>query len=244
MSETKDQNKAPPGGVAALERGLRILEAFSKTKDVMTLAELAAATGFYKSTILRLGASLLRRGYLHRLDDGRYRLGAAVYPLARIYRNSFNLRDAVIPVLRHLVDRTGETASFYVRDGDSELCLHRAASPQPVRDAGIEEGERFPIDDSACSRVLSAFSGQPGPDFDAIRRDLVVVACPSVRVDGVSAVVCPVFAIDDRVAGAIILSGPQSRFNEAMVRDMKAAIVEAAATLSRILGGTLPRPGL
>ena len=171
-----------PGGVAALERGLSILEAFKPGRAVLSLAELAALTGLYKSTILRLCASLLRCGYLHRLPDGRYRLGAAVFRLGRIYQGSFDLRDAVEPVLRNLVARTGETASLYVRDGDSEVCLHRAASPRPVRDAGVVEGERFPVDNSACSRVLSAFSGAKGAKYDAVRREIVVVARPSERI--------------------------------------------------------------
>jgi DNA-binding IclR family transcriptional regulator len=224
-------------GVAALERGLSILEAFKPGRAVLSLAELAAITGFYKSTILRLCASLLRAGYLHRLADGRYRLGAAVFRLGRIYQGSFELRDAVEPVLRNLVMRTGETASFYIRDGDSEVCLHRAASPRPVHDAGIVEGERFPIDNSACSRVLSAFSGMKGKDHDAVRRAVVVVARPSERVAGVAAVVCPVLGMDRMAAGALILSGPESRFTDHAVADMKAILSEEAAALTGLLGG-------
>jgi DNA-binding IclR family transcriptional regulator len=228
---------AAPGGVAALERGLSILEAFKPGRAVLSLAELAAITGFYKSTILRLCASLLRAGYLHRLADGRYRLGAAVFRLGRIYQASFELRDAVEPVLRNLVVRTGETASFYIRDGDSEICLHRAASPRPVHDAGVVEGERFAIDNSACSRVLSAFSGMKGKDYDAVRRAVVVVARPSERVAGVSAVVGPVLGMDRMAVGALIVSGPESRFTDRAVADIKAILSEEAAALTGLLGG-------
>jgi DNA-binding IclR family transcriptional regulator len=198
---------------------------------------LARLTGLYKSTILRLCSSLLKFGYLYRLNDGRYRLGAAVFPLGRLYQDTFNLRDIVVPVLKTLVERTGETASFYVRDGDSEVCLHRVASPRPVRDAGIDEGQRFPIDASACSKVLSAFSGQGGPEFDAIRRDLLVVGRPSLRVAGVAAVVCPAFALDKELAGALLLSGPESRFGDNAVAEMQIVIIEQAAALTRTLGG-------
>ncbi len=227
--------------MAALERGLSILDAFKDGKGILSLAELAAITGFYKSTILRLAASLLKRGYLHRLDDGRYRLGAAVFPFGRLYQDAFNLRDAVVPVLNSLVASTGETASFYVRDGDSEVCLHRAASPRPVRDAGIEEGQRFAIDGSACSLVLSAFSGQSGDQAEALRRQVVAVARPSRRIPGVAAVVCPVLAMAGQLSGALLLSGPESRFDDAAVAAMKRAILEQAAILTRTLGGD---PGL
>lgn len=233
----RQQHGSGQGGVAALERGLAILDAFKQGKEVLSLAELAGLTGFYKSTILRLSSSLLRLGYLQRLEDGRYRLGSAVLPLSRLYQRAFNLRETVVPVLRRLASETGESASFYVRDGDSEVCLHRAASPRPVHDAGIGEGARFPIDNSACSLVLSAFSGWPGEAYDAARRRVVAIARPSNRVVGVSAIVCPVFGVDQRLVGVLLLSGPESRFTDEAVAAMKAAIVEEAATLTRTLGG-------
>ena len=40
--------------VEAVERALAVLDAFQADRTEMTLADIAAATGFYKSTILRL----------------------------------------------------------------------------------------------------------------------------------------------------------------------------------------------
>lgn len=224
-------------GVAALERGLSILEAFKRGKEILTLAELAELTGLYKSTILRLCASLLHFGYLQRMDDGRFRLGAAVFPLARLYQSAFNLRDAAVPALRSLTARTSETSSFYVRDGDSEVCLHRIASPHPVRDAGVGEGARFPIDNSACSVVISAFLGHRGVAFERARKEIVALALPSNRVAGVSAIVCPVFAVHQNLAGVLLLSGPESRFTDAAVAAMREAVIDEAASLTRAFGG-------
>lgn len=224
-------------GVAALERGLSILDAFSKGADSLSLAELAAATGFYKSTILRLCASLLRLRFLQRLDDGRYRLGPAVFQLGRRYQQSFRLGDMVVPVLRELVTRSGETASFYVRDGDRDTCLYRVESPRPIRDAGVAEGDSFPIDSSAGSRVLSAFLGARGSRHEAVRRELVMVARQSKRVAGAAAVICPVFGVDKALAGTLVLSGPESRFTDPAAAAMKALIREQAAALTSALGG-------
>src|SRR5207245_6932353 len=52
--------------VEAVERALAVLNAFHADKPTMTLGEIASATGFYKSTILRLAGSLERLGYLIR----------------------------------------------------------------------------------------------------------------------------------------------------------------------------------
>jgi DNA-binding IclR family transcriptional regulator len=228
---------AAHAGVAALERGLALLDAFSGGAGTLTLAELAAATGLYKSTILRLSASLLRQGFLLRLEDGRYRLGPAVFQLGRRYQQSFRLGDVVVPVLRELVGRSGETASFYVREADRDTCLFRIESPRHIRDAGVAEGDSFPIDSSAGSRVLSAFLGARGPQHDAVRRELVVVARRSKRVAGAGAVICPVFGLDQALVGTLVLSGPEERFSDVAATSMKAVILEQAAALTKTLGG-------
>ena len=56
--------------VEAVERALTILEAFREGEESLSLAALAEKTGFYKSTILRLAASLERFGYLAREPSG------------------------------------------------------------------------------------------------------------------------------------------------------------------------------
>lgn len=236
-THAESSQRAAEAGVAALERGLSILDAFSAGAGTLSLAELANATGLYKSTILRLCASLLRFGFLQRLDDGRYRLGPAVFQLGRRYQQSFQLRDLVVPVLRELVARTDETASFYVRDGDRDTCLFRVESPHPVRDAGVAEGDTFPIDGSAGSRVLSAFLGAPGPQHAAVRRQVVMVARQSKRVAGAGAIICPVFGMEGTLAGTLVLSGPQSRFEEQAAAAMKSLVHEQSAALTRRLGG-------
>ncbi|HQD16111.1 MAG TPA: helix-turn-helix domain-containing protein, partial [Ottowia sp.] len=71
-------------GVEAVERALSLLDAIPGSgKPSLSLHELSLATGFYKSTILRLTVSLERFGYLRRRDDGRFELGPACARLAQ-----------------------------------------------------------------------------------------------------------------------------------------------------------------
>ena len=76
--------------VEAVERALTILEAFREGEEALSLAALAEKTGFYKSTILRLAASLERFGYLARTPTGLYRLGPSLWRLGSLYRRSFD----------------------------------------------------------------------------------------------------------------------------------------------------------
>jgi DNA-binding IclR family transcriptional regulator len=227
-------------GVAALERGLTLLGAFNGQAQTLSLTELATIAGFYKSTTLRLCGSLVRFQFLQRLDDGRFRLGPALFELGRVYQQSFEIGEFVRPALRRLVERTGETASLYIRDGAHDVCLYRVESPHPVRDAGIAEGDRFPVDDSACSRVLSAFSGKQGAEFDQTRRTLTAFARQPTRASGTSAIACPVFAVGQRLVGAILLSGPESRFSSDAVTRLTSVLMEEASRLTHALGGAMP----
>ena len=154
--------------VEAVERALTILEAFREGEEALSLAALAEKTGFYKSTILRLAASLERFGYLAREPGGLYRLGPSLWRLGSLYRRSFDLGEHVRPELRQLVEATTETASFYVREGNERVCLYRLNSPRPVRHH-LDEGVRLPLQQGAAGRVLLAFDGGQGEPYASLR---------------------------------------------------------------------------
>ena len=82
---------AAAGGVAAVDRALSLMSVFTPRDKALSLGELAERTRLYKSTVLRLLASLEHAGWIQRLDDGRYALGGEVARLHGIYASSFSL---------------------------------------------------------------------------------------------------------------------------------------------------------
>src|ERR1700740_1629949 len=125
----KNTQKEPAiKGVSAAERALAVLTAFRRGDGALSLAELAERTGLVKSTIMRLAMSLEQYRLLARLPDGSYRLDAETLRLGTAYQQAFSLSDHVGPALDELAEKTGETASFYVRNGDERLCLFRVES--------------------------------------------------------------------------------------------------------------------
>ncbi|MBM3470490.1 MAG: IclR family transcriptional regulator [Armatimonadetes bacterium] len=222
-------------GVAAVERALAILDAFREGDDGLTLAEIAERTRMYKSTILRLCASLEKYGYLWRVPDGRYRLGPTPMRLGSLYQRGFPLADRVVPVLRRLAKYSGESASFYIRHGAVRVCLHRVDSPAPIRDH-VREGDHLPLDRGAAGRVLLAFGGARGSLFAAVRRDLVAASFGE-RNPETAAVACPVFGVEQELVGVLSLSGPLYRFRPEAVRRMSSALMREAADLTAALGG-------
>lgn len=201
----------PADRVEAVERALTILGAFRPERPRLALAELAAATGLYKSTILRLAGSLERFDYLMRGTDGTYRLGPALARLSAIYRASFELADIMRPELRRLVEATGETASFYVRDGNRRVCLYRHNSPRAARHH-LDEGAQLPLNAGASAHVLRAFT-EPDTQNASLRKRGYYVSLGE-RDPHVAAIAVPVFDGSGAFRGALAVSGLLGRFDD------------------------------
>jgi DNA-binding IclR family transcriptional regulator len=228
-----DANPAP-GGVAAVDRALSVLAAFEPGDVAVSLQQLSDRTLLYKSAVLRLLASLEHGGLVRRRADGHYMLGSSIARLHSIYANAFSPGDLVMPVLRELVEQTGESAAYHVVQGAQRVCLHRVDSPHPLR-FHIREGDILPLDKGAGGRVLSAFLGVRGKIYDTIRRDGFVVMTGD-RIPEVSGVSAAVFEVGGRLAGTVTLTMPTSR----MKPDFARAVRAAAATLTQQFGGQAP----
>jgi DNA-binding IclR family transcriptional regulator len=223
---------AAPGGAAAVDRALSILSAFGVGAEALSLVQIAEATGLYKSTVLRLLASLEHGRLIRRLADGRYSLGVEVARLYSAYTHSFALSEVVLPAMERLVDITRESASFHVRQGDQRLCLYRVDSPQPIRDH-IRAGTLLPLDRGSGGRVLLAFEGEPGEIYDQIRKARQMSSIGD-RQEGVAGISSPVFDAAGKLVGAVTLTMPATRFQETH----KEAVLAAAIEMTQGLGGS------
>jgi len=223
------------GGVVAVTRALRLLEAFGMTDAQLTLAELSRRTGMHKSTALRLARTLAADHYLVQREDGSWRLGRAAGWLGACYQATFNVHDVVEPVLRELTIQTGESASFYVREGDQRTCLVRVEGPQAIRHH-VRVGAALPLELGAPGRVILAFSGEAGAPYEAIRQRGYHLSAGE-REPEVSSVAAPVFGMQWRLLGSVCISGPSSRLTEQKLQDLAPVIIEAANRLSYALAG-------
>lgn len=230
---------ATDGGVAAVDRALTILDAFTEADHSLTLTEISKRAGFYKSTTLRLAESLEKFGYLRRLEDGAFRLGPKPLFLGALYQKHFKTAEFVPQTLRQVVDELQEGASFFVRDEDKRVCIHRVESPRAIRDS-IQEGARLPLTVGASGRVILAFNGESGAVYDKIREQYFASSMGE-RDPETAAVACPVFSIGQKLAGAISVSGPKYRFEAADIPAMVAILQKHCAKLSIAFGGTWPK---
>ncbi|WP_142846266.1 IclR family transcriptional regulator [Telmatospirillum sp. J64-1] len=215
--------------VEAVERALLILEAFQEGEEELPLSTLALKTGLYKSTILRLCASLERFGYLRRGENGSFRLGPTLWRLGSLYRRSFDLGEQIRPELRRLVEATQETASFYVREGEERICLYRLNSPRAVRHH-LDEGARLPLHSGAAGRVLLAFDGAQDEISQTIRGQGFGITRGD-RDPEIAAAAVPVLDNRGRLRGALSVSALLNRFDSAAEKRALDALQESAERL-------------
>ena len=222
--------QAAPGGAAAVDRAVSVLSACRSGDTALSVTELAERTRLYKSTVLRLLASLAHGGLMRKTGEGLWALGPELSRLAAIYTASFSLEDVVLPVMRALVAQTGESVALHIRQDEQRLCLYRVDSPQLLRDH-VKAGDVLPLDRGAGGRVLMAFGGAKGKVYDKIRRDGYIHAS-SDRVPGLVGVSAPVWRGDGQLVGALTLTVPESRFREVFVEQLRAAAARLCAQLA------------
>lgn len=217
-------------GVEAVDRALKILDCFSADMQEISLAELSRRTEFYKSTILRLIASLERFGLVVRGDSGRYRLGPTAWRLGSCYRQSFDLADLLRPELKTLCEATNETASFYILEGNSRICLYRVEPERAIRHS-IIEGKSMPLEHGASGRVLKAYANTADGAPSDIREKGYTVSLGE-RDQEVAAVSVPLLAKSGRLVGALSVSGLITRFSQERREEFVAALFDSQQRLS------------
>lgn len=226
-------------GVAAVERAVSLLEAFTDRDTSLSLGELSRRTELDKATVLRIARSLAKSSMLVRNDDASWRLGPKLVRLGAIYQSTFRSSAIIEPLLAELSERTGESATLYVREGNTRVCLFRHDSSQSIRHSA-RIGDTFPLDRGAPGRVLLVFGGGADPLADEIRAR-GWHCTRGERDPQVASLAVPVFRDGRDLFGSLALTGPPSRFTEEAVASHLPILLEGAAKLSVAMGGN-PEP--
>jgi DNA-binding IclR family transcriptional regulator len=201
---------APTPPVGVLERGIAVLECFREDRLRLELRELAELTGLDKATLLRLLGVLMNARMVQRAENGQYTLGPALLHMGMLYRGSVDLGTRLQPVLRAVMEQTGETVAFYVRSGDERVCLYREHTHSEVR-PHVEPGTRLPLAaGGASAHILLYYTGGQTAQATHIARHGYVIT-RSERVPEMASIALPVFDGDGSFAGSLVVMGLASR---------------------------------
>jgi DNA-binding IclR family transcriptional regulator len=239
---TKDTNEfeVKKDGAAAVDRALTIVSTLESKAAALSLADLARETGMYKSTLLRLLASLERVALVVRRPDQKYALGPFAFRLGRAFEATHQIERYMLPVMQKLVEAGTESPSFHVwRDETSRLCLLRLDSHHSTLDR-LRAGELLPMDRGSPGKVLRAFRNAPKDTADVP----LIHTSFGERDAACASMCCPVFGAGGTLVGALSLSGPRERFSSEALERMTGPLCDAAAQATRALGGVWPERAL
>ncbi len=244
--------------VQSVDRALDLLEALAGAEGEVSITALAARTKLHVSTVHRLLATLLRRGYVRQNPDtSRYYAGAKVATLSDGRGRYNELRLAARPILQGLVEATRETANLSVLDDTMAVYIETAASPQVVRLFTVV-GNRVPLHATGAGKALlaslphqrrealidraglRAHTGKTLVDRAALARALDEARERGYALDdeeyddGVRCVAVTVGPIGAPI-GAISISGPASRLTKQRCVEFVPQMRRAASDLTEAL---------
>lgn len=105
------------GQVQSLTRGLKLLEWIAESNGSVALTELAQQAGLPNSTTHRLLTTMQQQGFVRQVGElGHWAIGAHAFMVGSSFLQSRNLLAIVHPILRNLMEESGETVNMAVLD--------------------------------------------------------------------------------------------------------------------------------
>ncbi len=246
MTTARDHPPEEAAEDTSLARGLRLLLTVADRGEVRA-DELSSALNMPLSTVYRYLRTLGDFGFVDR-HGPQFRLGPRLLIGTGANVSSERLIRHSDPVLRMIVEETGESAVVVRRIGLSCVCLHQVESDAPLR-VRLDPGAMLPLHAGAPGRVLLAFApaevldeviaqdwsraASSAPTERVLRDALAAVVMAGLAtsegelIEGSIAVAAPIFRADG-IVGAIALLGPAFRCGAAW-RERAARLVPAAA---------------
>ena len=111
------QSTAQGGPVQSLSRGLTLLEYISESPGGIALTDLAFQAGLPNSTTHRLLTTLQQHGFVRQVGDlGLWVVGTHAFIVGSSFLQTRNLLVMVHPILRQLMEDSGETVNLAILD--------------------------------------------------------------------------------------------------------------------------------
>lgn len=253
-------DKTAQNTIKSLDRAMEVFEHLSTTQG-QTLSAVAEDLDQSPATIYRILVTLEGRGLVE-FDPAAqvWHIGARAFVIGARYLRRTSLVDRARPILRRLMEATGETANLGIaRDTHvlfvSQVETHasiRAFFPpgtlSPMHASGIGKALLAQMSDDRLSRIfatapLDRFTGRTLTEPSSLRADLEATRERGFAIDdeekneGMRCIAAPVFDLSGEAVAGLSVSGPISRVSAGQTQRLAEAVMEAADDLSAAMGG-------
>jgi IclR family pca regulon transcriptional regulator len=165
MTEARERRQS----LQSLERGIAVIQVFSRERPALTLSEVARLTGITRATARRILLTLEDLGHVR--SDGRlFSLTPRVLTLGWAYLSSLNLWETAQPLMEELTKQTNESCSAATLDLPDIVYVARVPTSR-IMTIALGIGTRLPAHCTSMGRVLLAALPEPElEDFLATAR--------------------------------------------------------------------------
>ena len=158
MAEAPETDRATNGerqqSLQSLERGMAVIQVFSRQRPALTLSEVANLTGITRATARRILLTLEKLGHVR--SDGRlFSPTPRLLTLGWAYLSSLNLSELALPLMETLVEETHESCSAATLDLPDVVYVARVPTRR-IMSITLSVGTRLPAHCTSMGRVLLA----------------------------------------------------------------------------------------
>lgn len=253
-------DKGAQNTIKSLDRALEVLVALGDMQGG-TLSEIAGALAESPATVYRVLTTFQGRGFADFDDQSQiWSIGPAAFLTGSQFLRRTSLVERARPIMRDLMEATGETANLGIERDGMVLFLGQVETHATIRAffppgtasamhaSGIGKALLCRMDDKRQRQVLAAgqleqFTPFTLTDPEAMIADLHAAKARGYAVDGeernigMRCIAAPVFNVFGEVVAGISVSGPTTRITEDRIAPLAAHVMEAAAVLTRAIGG-------
>lgn len=245
--------------IKSLDRAIEVFEYLSQAQG-KTLSALAQELEESPATVYRILVTLGAKSLVEfDADEQLWHIGPKAFVIGARFLRRTSLVERARPIMRRLMEATGETANLGVeREGGvlflSQVETHasiRAFFPpgtmSPMHASGIGKALLAQMDEERLSRVLQgalqSFTVRTIISPNALRADLSAIRAKGYSLDdeerneGMRCIAAAVFDASGEAVAGISVSGPTSRLGPDAVADFSPKVIDAARQLTAAIGG-------
>jgi len=253
-------DKAGQNTIKSLDRALEVLVQLGEMQGG-TLSEIAGALDQSPATVYRVLTTLQGRGFADFEGQSQtWDIGPAAFLTGSHFLRRTSLVERARPIMRDLMEATGETANLGIERDGKVLFLGQVETHATIRaffppgtasamhSSGIGKALLSRMDDKRQRQVLAAskleqYTPHTLTDPEAMIADLNETKARGYAFDGeernigMRCIAAPVYDVFGEAIAGISVSGPTSRITDARIAELASPVIDAAARLTRAIGG-------
>lgn len=247
--------------IKSLDRALTVLSELA-TLDHATLTELSTHLNQAPATVYRVLTTFAQHGIVEMNKTTQmWYIGPNAFLIGSTFLRRTGLVDVSRPILRDLMERTGETANLGVEKDGSVLFISQIETHAPIR-AFFPPGTLSPLHASGIGKTLLAhatpkrvtryaskgmthFTDFTKSTLEGLTIDLAEIKSRGYSIDdeernlGMRCIAAPIYDVYGEVVAGISVSGPTSRVTPQKVFELAQHVTNAAKAVSYALGAQI-----